>query len=213
MTRRCAALIWPGVASAAAPPGIDPVAYSGALFEDVAEVLQGLAGVDSLVVCGAGESAAVRDLVWPDVPVVEVADPGVRAAAAVADERGYQLFAAVAIDAPDLPPLLLAKLFQALSRSAVAVAAAARPTGGEAGAVAVGMALPIPSWVPASVDLDRPTVVADLRAAAPDLTAIEVTPGWGRLRVPMDVSRLDPGLEGWEATRALLAGLSSPRGA
>jgi hypothetical protein len=31
-------------------------------------------------------------------------------------------------------------------------------------------------------------------------------PGWHRLRTPDDLRLLDPGLEGWENTRALLEG-------
>jgi len=207
VTRRCAALCWTGAgASTAAPPGLDPAAYVMALFEDVAEVLHGLAGVDSLVLCPVGGSGAVRRLLWPDVPVAELSECSVAAAVAVARERGYGQVAVVAADAPDLPQLVLAKLFQAMARSPVAVAPA------EGGAVAVGVGLPAPSWLPA-LDLDSGQIVAGLRAAAPDPALVEVTPGWRRLRVPADVRLLDPGLEGWEATRALLAGLRSPQGA
>lgn len=221
MTRRLAVLIWAGTAMPApAPPGIDPAAYAAAMFEDVAEVLHGLAGVDSLVLCGEGEGHRVRDLLWPDVPVVEVPEPIVRAAAAAATQRGYQHVGVVATDAPDIPQLVLAKLFQALARSPVAIAAetvaetmaeaAPRPL---AAAVAVGIGLPAPPWLPATIDLDSATVVTDLQAAAPDPADVRLTPGWRRLRRPEDVSRLDPGLEGWEATRALLAGLRSHQGA
>jgi hypothetical protein len=46
--------------------------------------------------------------------------------------------------------------------------------------------------------------VARLRGAAPR-RALVVTPAWRRLRTPADLGGLDPGLEGWEATRALLS--------
>jgi glycosyltransferase A (GT-A) superfamily protein (DUF2064 family) len=208
VTRRCAVLRWAGSGgSGAAPPGVDPAAYAMALLEDVADVLQGLAGVDSLVLCPAGESGAVRALLWPDVPVVEPGDLTFSSAVAVAWRRGYEQVAVVAADVPDLPQLVLAKVFQAMARSPVAVAPAE-----QGGAVAVGVGLPAPPWLPA-VDLDSMQVVAALRAAAPDPAQVEVTPGWRRLRVPADVHRLDPGLEGWEATRRLLAGLRSPQGA
>jgi hypothetical protein len=207
VTRRCAVLLWAGAApSEAAPPGIDPVAYARAMFEDVADMVHGMAGVDSLVLSPPGECAAVRPLLWPDVPVVEVAQPGIGAAAAVAVTRGYDHLGVVVADVPDLPQLVLAKLFQALSRSPVAVGATA-----PGAPVAVGVRLPAPPWLP-PVDLDGPDAVAAIRAAAPDPAQVELTPGWPRLRTPADVHRLDPGLEGWESTRALLTGIEPPRG-
>jgi len=33
---------------------------------------------------------------------------------------------------------------------------------------------------------------------------VQAVPGWHRLRSVEDLSRLDPGLEGWQATRGLL---------
>jgi len=183
------------------PPGIDAGAYAAALFEDVAEVLHGLAGVDSLVLCSPGGAAAVQALVWPDVPVLEVAELTLRSAAGVAHSRGYAQLVVVAADAPDLPQLVLAKVFQALATSPVAVAGA---DGG--GAVAIGLTLPVPARLPA-VDLDTVDVVRDLTAAAPQ--DVVATPGWHRLREPADLHRLDPGLEGWEATRALLSSPSA----
>ncbi|PZS35883.1 MAG: hypothetical protein DLM59_02115, partial [Pseudonocardiales bacterium] len=161
MTRRCALLLWAGSGpSTAAPPGIDGAAYAAALFEDVAEVLQGLAGVDTLVGCAPGESGNVRSLLWPGVGIVEMVGPSVRAVVGIAQERGYDHAAAVAADAPDLPTLVLAKVFQALTRSPVVVA----PADPE-GAVAMGVTLPAPSWLP-PVDLDDPQVADRLRAAA-----------------------------------------------
>jgi len=35
---------------------------------------------------------------------------------------------------------------------------------------------------------------------------VQVVPGWRRQRGPADLAALDPGLEGWEATRRLLLG-------
>jgi hypothetical protein len=104
-------------------------------------------------------------------------------------------------DAPDLPPLLVAKLFAALD---TADAAACPCEGG--GLVAFGTRLPVPAWVlAAGAGLDTPAATARLRAAAPR-RAFAVGPGWRRLRRPADVTRLDPGLEGWDVTRALLSG-------
>jgi hypothetical protein len=62
----------------------------------------------------------------------------------------------------------------------------------------------VPDWFP-DLDLDTAEPLA-VRAAAPRSGAVAVTPGWHRLRGPADLARLDPALEGWDATRALLGG-------
>ena len=56
------------------------------------------------------------------------------------------------------------------------------------------------------VDLDDPYAVERLKAAAPSPGDVALTPSWRRLRRREDLAALDPDLEGWEATRALLAG-------
>lgn len=105
-------------------------------------------------------------------------------------------------DAPDLPPLLVAKLFAAFDKADVAVCPCE-----DGGLVALGVRLPTPGWYRAAdVSLDTPDAVARLAAAAPRRRALAVGPGWRRMRRPEDIRRLDPGLEGWEATRALLSG-------
>jgi hypothetical protein len=107
----------------------------------------------------------------------------------------------VAADAPDVPGLLVAKLLRGLLRAEVAVCPAA---GG--GLVALGARLPAAPWLVASgVGLDTPDALGALRAAAPARGALFVGPGWRRIRAPGDLAWLDPGLEGWPATRALLA--------
>ena len=45
-----------------------------------------------------------------------------------------------------------------------------------------------------------------LRDAAPRRALVAVTPAWHRLRGPADLARLDPALDGWDTTRALLGG-------
>jgi hypothetical protein len=67
----------------------------------------------------------------------------------------------------------------------------------------VACRLPVPAWLPA-VDLDSASA-ADLRAAAPRPGDVAVTPGWRRLRDPAALATLDPAVEGWETTRALLS--------
>ena len=74
------------------------------------------------------------------------------------------------------------------------------------GLVALASRLPAPAWLAnLAVDLDTPDAVTRLRAVAPRRELV-VAPAWHRLRTPADLAALDPGLEGWEATRALLSG-------
>ena len=72
--------------------------------------------------------------------------------------------------------------------------------------VALACRLPVPAWLPVDVDLDEPYAVERLKAAAPSPGDVVLTPSWRRLRRREDLAALDPDLEGWEATRALLAG-------
>ena len=181
-------------ARGAAPPGTDPAAFATACLADTYEVAADLVGVQAAV-AGPAEVAhllypgATR---YPDGPLAEV----VAGCVGHADE-----LVLVPADAPDLPGLVLAKLFKVLHRTDVAVA----PERGGPGCVALGLRLPPAPWLPlATLDLDvdpRPS----LHAADPGTGSVEVTPDWHRLRGPAAVHRLDPALEGWEETRALLS--------
>jgi hypothetical protein len=55
------------------------------------------------------------------------------------------------------------------------------------------------------IDLDR-NPVHELQELAPRRGRVAVGPDWHRMRSPAAIQRLDPGLEGWELTRSLLAG-------
>jgi hypothetical protein len=124
---------------------------------------------------------------------------------------------------PDLPGLLVAKVFSGLAGAVVGVVPAlpagrpdlpalSRAPAGASGQPADGLAvlgsrLPAPPWLdPEFADLDAPDAVDRLRSAAPRRRDLVVAPAWRRLRAPADLAGLDPGLEGWEATRALLSG-------
>jgi hypothetical protein len=144
--------------------------------------------------------ADAEDVVWPGTPVLEVAGLPVDVLAALAGQ-GYDEAAVFAADVPDLPGLLVAKPFSALSTAPVAAAPA---DGG--GLVALACRLPVPAWLPVDIDLDEPYAVERLKAAAPSPGDVVLTPAWRRLRRREDLAALDPDLEGWEATRALLAG-------
>nr|WP_260407863.1 hypothetical protein [Planomonospora venezuelensis] len=188
--------------AAAAPPGIDPAAFLAAVAEDSYELAAGLDFVTPVLVTGV---PGMDEIVWPGTPVVEI-DPGLSGSALVA-AAFTALSAAVPYggqavllsgDAPDLPPLLIGKLFRELGRARIAVCPAA-----DGGAVAIAAHLPYPGW--ADAGFDDPDPVKALRASAPGPRTVATGPGWHRLRTPADLGLLDPGLEGWDNTRGLLA--------
>jgi len=201
VTRRAAALLLSGPPAArACPPGIAPAEFARAMAEDVADLLADLPGLDPVVAAAPDRVADAEDVVWPGTPVLEVAGRPVDVLTVLA-EQGYDEAAVFAADVPDLPGLLVAKPFSALSTAPVAAAPA---DGG--GLVALACRLPVPAWLPVDVDLDEPYAVERLKAAAPRPGDVVLTPAWRRLRRREDLAALDPDLEGWEATRALLAG-------
>ncbi|WP_327047761.1 hypothetical protein OG320_07750 [Microbispora sp. NBC_01189] len=208
LTRVVAVLVTPGMAGAA-PPGVDPAEFLTAMAEDTYEMIAGLELVRPVILSAGVPGLA--EIAWPGTPVLPIGSPTgafaalaalseARADEAGADEAGAETAdeaVVVSGDAPDLPPLLIGKLFRELGRASLAVCPA---EGG--GAVAVAARLPVPGW--AAPDLDEPDVVAAMRRRAPGPRMIATGPGWHRLRKPEDVTRLDPGLEGWDNTRALL---------
>jgi hypothetical protein len=182
-------------AAGAAPPGVDPAAFARACLADTYEVAADLVGARSGLV-GPPE---LDELLWPDAVRLDERGLGVllETCAALADE-----VVLVPADVPDLPGLVLAKQLKVLHRADVAVA----PERDGPGCVALGFRLPVASWVPVGeldLDLDPRST---LRVTAPSPGLVETTPDWHRLRGPAAVHRLDPALEGWEETRALLSG-------
>jgi hypothetical protein len=112
---------------------------------------------------------------------------------------GYHQAAVLACDAPDLPGMLIGKLLRPLGRRQVAAAPA-----GDA-LLGIAACLPAPDWLLAADPGLDTTSLPKLRAAAGRPGEVTATPGWHRLRDPAGLARLDMGLEGWEATRALLS--------
>jgi hypothetical protein len=135
-------------------------------------------------------------VVWPAMRVYDLPALSVNAILDAAARDGYDQAAIIAPDAPDLPAMLIGKLLRPLSSRPLAVAPGA--TGGLWGLAA---RLPVPGWLPV-LDLAGDAVV--VRTAAPQPGQVALVPGWHRLTGPEGLSRLDPALEGWEATRALL---------
>ena len=194
--RRLAVVLARHDAAGGAPPGIDPIAFAAACLADTYEVVSGLAEVES----GIAGPATISDLLWPGDRMWP-ADITVRdlAASVVGD---IDELVVVPADTPDLPALVLAKVFKALQRADIVIA----PEHAAGGYVAIGLALPIADWIPAStLDLDSMSAT-QLQAAAPRRNRWALAPEWHRARTPTSVHQLDPGLEGWEQTRALLSG-------
>ncbi|NJP96879.1 hypothetical protein HCN51_46930 [Nonomuraea sp. FMUSA5-5] len=191
MTRIAAVLVRQHMAQAA-PPGVDPDEFLEAMAEDTYEIVAGLELVTPVLVTSV---PGLDEIVWPGTEVITIGE-GEPLKDVLARLEGDQA-AVVSADAPDLPPLLIGKLFRELGRAEITVCPA---EGG--GAVAMACALPAPAW--AAPDLDAYDVVKHLRAQAPGPRRVATTPGWHRLRTPQDVERLDPGLEGWDNTRALV---------
>ncbi|MBB2913568.1 hypothetical protein FHS43_004872 [Streptosporangium becharense] len=194
--RVVAVLVTPPAARAA-PAGIEPADFLRAVAEDTYELVAGLDFVSPVVVTSV---PGMEEIVWPGTPVIDIPDLSGAAlveAAFAALPHGEQAVL-LSADAPDLPPLLIGKLFRELGRARIAVCPAA-----EGGAVALAAHLPYPGW--AEAGFDDPDPVRRLRAQAPGSRMVARGPGWHRLRDPDDIRLLDPGLEGWDNTRALLS--------
>ncbi|GAA1790292.1 hypothetical protein GCM10009682_10430 [Luedemannella flava] len=225
MTRRVAAAVltpptW-------TPPGIDPVAWRIALAEDLLDVLALMAEVEPAVVVPASEVWLRSEVGWPGLPWYAAASPrlpdllravagppvppapnpaGAPSAAAPLDQAAPaggapDQVALIAADAPDLPGLVIAKLLRPLTTRPFAAAPA---VDGGPGLLGVASRLPAPDWLP-DAELDALDVLT-VRRVAPQLTDVVSTAGWHRLRGPEVLAALDPRLEGWDATRALLNG-------
>ena len=194
--RRVALVLARFSAAAAAPPGIDPDTFATACLADAYEVLADLVEVRS----GIAGPPEVEELLWPGAAGSRWTSASANWPTRLTGE--YDELVIIPADAPDLPGLVLAKLFKVLHRVDLAVA----PERGGSAAVALGLALPLAPWIPdEGLDLDRLRYPA-LAALAPSRSRVALAPDWHRLRTPADVGHLDPGLEGWEETRALLAG-------
>jgi glycosyltransferase A (GT-A) superfamily protein (DUF2064 family) len=177
----------------AVPPGADPAEFRRAVLEDTYEVIAGLDLVTSVLALPAPDPAA-EEITWPGTPIVHTT--GLADLLERLRELGADQAAVIAHNAPDLPRLLIGKLFRALGSGEVAICPAR-----DGGLVALAARLPAPAWLD-GIDLDSPP--SRLRAAADRPGAVRSGPGWHRLRTEDDLARLDPGLEGWDNTRALL---------
>jgi hypothetical protein len=180
------------------PPGIDPGKWRAALAEDMVDLLASLGQVDAAIAVETADRDLASAVAWPRMPVYALSRLTLAAALEAAAADGYTEAALFPGDAPDLPGLLVGKLLRPLSTRTFAVAPAH-----DGGLLGVATRLPAPAWLPeADLDADPDR----LREAAPRRSMVAAAPGWHRIRGPADLLRLDPALEGWAATRALLGG-------
>jgi hypothetical protein len=198
LDRRVVVLVVPPTGTWA-PPGRSPEAWRLALAEDTYEVLASLDRVEVAIAVPGGTDASLAEissLTWPNTPVFSV-DPTSPILAAAESIGPAAAMVAVSHDAPDLPGLLIGKLFRALGSADLALCPSEDGT-----QVAIGLNIPPAGWLSSTLDFD--ISLAELDAVKPRRHAVAIGPGWHRLRSAGDLARLDPGLEGWDATRAIL---------
>jgi glycosyltransferase A (GT-A) superfamily protein (DUF2064 family) len=179
------------VLSAAAPESL-----AAAMLEDVVDLIAEMQQVEAALVATAQGEPSARVAAWPAMPILR-ADGGVVAALTALEQYGATAAAVVASDVPDLPPLLVGKLFSALTTTPVAVCPSS-----DGSLVALAATLAPPEWL-GDIDIDAPDALAQLRTTAP-ARGLHVGSGWHRVRSESDARELDQGLEGWEATRTWL---------
>ena len=182
------------------PPGVGLNAWRAALAEDVVDLLARLAQAEAAIACLARDLALAREIAWPGMRIWEVPSATVLPVLAAATADGFDQAAVIAADAPDVPGMILGKLLRPLSEKAITLA----PGGPGNGAFGLAANLPAPAWL---TDCDLDSATAQLvRRGAPTPGDVASTPPWRRLRGPAELSALEPALEGWENTRALLGG-------
>jgi hypothetical protein len=169
------------------------------MAEDVVDLLARLAQAEPAIAATAADLALAGEIAWPGTRIYEIAAPTVLPVFEAAAKDGFDQAAVIAADAPDVPGMILGKLLRPLENKAVAVA-----PGGAQGLFGVATSLPAPGWL-IDHDLDSASAM-QLRRTAPQPGDVSSTPEWRRLRGPVELASLDPALEGWENTRALLGG-------
>ncbi|MCM4076988.1 hypothetical protein [Paractinoplanes hotanensis] len=182
------------------PPGVDLSAWRAALAEDVVDLLARLSQAEGAIAATADDLKLAEEIAWPGMRIYEVPTATYLPVLAAATRDGFDQAAVIAGDAPDVPGMILGKLLRPLENKAVAVA----PGGPGNGLFGLATSLPAPDWL-VDHELDDATAQV-LRRNAPQPGDVSSTPEWRRLRGAAELASLDPALEGWENTRALLGG-------
>ena len=174
--------------------------WRAALAEDVVDLLARLAQAEAAIAATPADRGLAEEIAWPGMRIYTVPTPTYLPVLAAAAADGFDQAAVIAADAADVPGMILGKLLGPLDGKPVAVA----PGGPGNGLLGVAASLPAPAWLE---DHDLTTASAQLlRRTAPQPGDVTSTAEWRRLRGPAELSSLDPALEGWENTRALLGG-------
>jgi hypothetical protein len=182
------------------PPGVERAAWRAALAEDVVDLLARLAQADAAIATTPEDRKLAEEIAWPGMRIYEVPTATYLPVFAAAAAEGFDQAAVIAADAADVPGMILGKLLRPLENKAVAVA----PGGPGNGVLGVATSLPAPEWLR---DHDLDTASAQLlRRTAPNPGDVTSTAQWRRRRGAAELASLDPALEGWENTRALLGG-------
>jgi hypothetical protein len=182
------------------PATVEPSEWRTALAEDILDVLARLVEAEPAIAATDADALSVG---WPGLRRYQLARLDLMSLFRAVAADGFDQAVVIAGDAPDLPGMMIAKLLRPLTTRPVAVAGAHASPETEAGLLGVAARLPAPWWLPA-MELDQLTPQS-LRRLAPRPTDVAPAPAWHRMRGPYDLARLDPGLEGWDATRALLS--------
>lgn len=174
------------------------------MLEDVVDLVADTPEVTGALLTASDDVERAKASAWPGTPVIEIAAGATLAAQLLAIRRlARSAVAVVVADVPDLPTLLIGKLFSALAGPPLLDCALCPAEGGGLVAAAIPVEGPAPWLAELDVRLDDPDALALIQVAAAR-RALAVGPGWHRIRSRADVARLDPALEGWDATRALL---------
>lgn len=183
-----------------------PGALVDVMLTDVIDLVTDAENIDAAIALAEGYDVTALLPAWDGLDLVRVsADPSLAEVLQEVETTDSTAVAVVVADAPDLPVLLLGKLFSAIAGPRGASVAVCPAAGG--GLVAAAAMVPISGWLrQLSVRFDDRDALDVLHASAP-LTELSVGPGWHRVRDHADLALLDPGLEGWDATRAYLASL------
>lgn len=164
------------------------------------DLLARLSQAEGAIAATADDLKLAEEIAWPGMRIYEVPTATYLPVLAAATRDGFDQAAVIAGDAPDVPGMILGKLLRPLENKAVAVA----PGGPGNGLFGLATSLPAPDWL-VDHELDDATAQV-LRRNAPQPGDVSSTPEWRRLRGAAELASLDPALEGWENTRALLGG-------
>jgi glycosyltransferase A (GT-A) superfamily protein (DUF2064 family) len=186
-------------------PHVPAARLEAALLADAVDAAESLAAAGIAVLCAPQHVDAVTAASAIDTTVWTSERPTVLEAAERAGVAGARQVAVLASDTPQLPGLLLGKLFRALARSDIAICPDPRGL-----ASAIGLRLPAAEWL-GDIDLDWTDVADRVIAEAPRRSLVRLTPGWPRLRSAADFAALDAAVEGADLTRALLRDVRSRR--